>query len=377
MRTTEPSLRRRNYLLRKSHREWLTRRDDSDGEASGEESDDDKIPLRRPTTRPASITPQGMPSGGFKLVTGGVASPGAGNSVLPVSTVAAEEVVDGAVTSASDSDGVESGNSSDSGSEESGDETSVAPPTATPPPAVVPPALAAPTSPEVVQPLPAPTTSTAQAIPPPPTTAAATTTTAATLPPPALAPVQTGTSTTTPTKSPTNVVALPAVTETTAAGVQTIPLPGQTTATTRTSTDTQTVAAGLPTLPTSPSIGQAPLSTTLKFPSADQTPLPESEQVANPDNALGAVATEQGGMNPGAAAGIVIGVLGKSCLHSRSSSRWLTLPPSSHWYYGSRKLHVEEVAQQRQTALLSSPIFQQIGKRQRSRDGIRWRHHGT
>ena len=33
--------------------------------------------------------------------------------------------------------------------------------------------------------------------------------------------------------------------------------------------------------------------------------------MSNPDNALGAVATEQGEMNPGAAVGIVIGVLGE------------------------------------------------------------------
>jgi len=36
---------------------------------------------------------------------------------------------------------------------------------------------------------------------------------------------------------------------------------------------------------------------------------PETEGLNNPDNALGAVAPDQGGMNPGAAAGIVIGVL--------------------------------------------------------------------
>jgi hypothetical protein len=224
MRTTAPTLRRRNYVLRKSHRAWLARRDD-DGDASGEDSDDESgnTLLIRPVARPPSNAGQRVSSGTLPGAVGGsataasgvrllpatpvgnarVVNSGAGTTVVPISTVAAEGEElgsDGELTSASDTDGVESGDESESADEE---EPKAAPPALSPPSAVVPPALAAPQPPAGIQPPAAGapaggattlTTSTTQPTP-----------TAGQLPPPALAPVQTTTA----------GAALPAVTGTT------------------------------------------------------------------------------------------------------------------------------------------------------------------
>lgn len=252
---------------------------------------------------------------------------GGGETIVPISTVAAEEaegaesVSDGgAVTSASDSDGVESGDESDSGDDEKKTTTTTstaAPPaTATPPPAIAPPG-----APAVIQPPPAITT-TSTTPPPPPPAATTSTKTSAVLPPPALAPVQTETppattstssSSRTFSTSRTNGIAMPIMTgATTSTGVQTLIPPAQTTSAGTTSV-TQDTAAEISGSPAKPSTGVA-LLPTVGTPAADVSPpppgaQPETEGLNNPDNALGAVAPDQGGMNAGAAAGIVIGVL--------------------------------------------------------------------
>jgi hypothetical protein len=315
MRTTAPALRRRNYALRKSHRAWLARRDD-DGDASGEDSgDEDNALLVRPVARPPSNTGQTVPSGasGVRLlpaVSGGnarVVNSGAGAAVVPISTVAAEGEElgsDGELTSASDTDGIESGDESESADEE---EPKAAPPAASPPSAVVPPALAAPEAPGGLQPPPALApvqTNTAGA----PAGGATTLTTSTTraiptigvlpLPPALAAPVQTTTAGTAP----------PAVTGTTTAGFQTLLPPGE--------SPSATTPSDPSAIPTDPTVGQTPLPTLEPPPpAADATPPPTSAQEETapaPDNAIGAVNADQQNMNPGAAVGIVIGVLGKS-----------------------------------------------------------------
>ncbi|KAK4449199.1 hypothetical protein QBC34DRAFT_93165 [Podospora aff. communis PSN243] len=313
MRTTAPALRRRNYSLRKSHRAWLARRDD-DGDASGEDSGDeaDSGLLVRPVARPPSTTGQGVSAGTLPGALGGsatggagvrllpaaplgnarVVNSGAGSTVVPISTVAAEGEElgsDGELTSASDTDGVESGDESESADEE---EPAAAPPAPSPPSAVVPPALAAPQPSAGIQPPAAGapvgdattlTTSTTQPTP-----------TAGQLPPPVLAPVQ----------STTAGADLPAVTGTTApGGFQTVVPPDE--------TRSAATPSNPSTVPIDPAIGQTPLPT-LPPPAADVTAPPSSAQeetAAAPDSAIGAVTADQQSMNPGAAAGIVVGVL--------------------------------------------------------------------
>ncbi|KAK0656269.1 hypothetical protein B0T16DRAFT_451863 [Cercophora newfieldiana] len=331
MRTTAPSLRRRNYALRKSHRAWLARRDD-DSDASGEESDDERgtgIVARPAGGFPvvSGGTAAGTPGGRFPVVSGGTGRvSGGGAAIVPESTIAAEEQElgsDGELTSAPDTDGFESGDESDSGNEQE----VVTPPAVPPPPAVTPPVLAAPEAPGTTQ-LPPPeivttsTTATPAPVttvapppppPPPPTTTAATTSTAARLPPPVLAPVQTEaplTTTSSKASTTTSVVALPVVTGTTTA-FQTLVPPNQTSSSSA-SSGTPGTTSEAATQPVDTATGQAPLPT-LDSPAADVTPPPTSSQeenVANPnDNAIGAVVDDRQGVNAGAAAGIVIGVL--------------------------------------------------------------------
>ncbi|KAK0632189.1 hypothetical protein B0T14DRAFT_23835 [Immersiella caudata] len=325
MRTTAPALRRRNFALRKKHRAWLARRDD-DGDASGEDSgDEDEALLIRPVARPPSNTGQRASAGAVPVAAGGsatgasgvrllpavsggnarVVNSGAGTTLVPISTVAAEGEE---LTSASDTDGIESGDESESGDEEGPE---AVPPPGSPPSAVVPPALAPPDAPAGTQPPPAlaPVQTTTAGVPVGGATTLTTSTTQATPttgglpppPPPVLAPVQT----TTPG------AALPVVTgTTTAAGFQTLVPPG--------GSPSATTPSDPSTLPIDQTIGQTPLpSLDPPPPAADVTPPPsrQEETTPAPDNAIGAVSADQRSMNPGAAAGIVVGVLGKLYLH--------------------------------------------------------------
>ncbi|KAK1758679.1 hypothetical protein QBC47DRAFT_148715 [Echria macrotheca] len=332
MRSTGPSLRRRNYVKRKNERRWLSQRDDdSDGFASGEDSgpdsdsdDEDAFPIARPLTRPTGNAGQSVGAvGGSSGTTLGVGSgsvvAGGANKVvqpiipptekavvLPGSTLgAAEGGVEEESVSDSVSDGIDS--LSDSASED--EATTTAPPPPPPPATTAPAAIATPPPP------PALTTSSSAAPPPPPPPASTSTAATTRPPPPALAPANPGTTST--SSSSTVVVALPAVTESTTSipggGVQTLPLPSQTA--TRTQATPSASGTGALISSSSSTIAPTPLPT-LEVPTTDVAPVATTalggsvqEDNAEAGNTLGAATGEEPRMNAGAAAGIVVGVL--------------------------------------------------------------------
>ncbi|KAK0733770.1 hypothetical protein B0T26DRAFT_36111 [Lasiosphaeria miniovina] len=129
MRSTAPTVRRRNHNLFKGRRRWIDSRSDDDNSASS----DDEAPA--PARLPATVAGQARPSSTLRALSGlGTVRSAAQATLVPVTLPATTFL---AVESDSDS-GIDGGVESDSGDEDSGDEAVVSPP-----PAAVAPPLAA------------------------------------------------------------------------------------------------------------------------------------------------------------------------------------------------------------------------------------------